>query len=112
MHVSNIHQKSTFHLTVNFFSDLCTKYSQVSSYEIVIESEYHFLNGKCVKQGSASNLGHGPVFFLATRWRARVWVAAYLDAAIGAPYVTSQQLGLHGDWIGLLKITNDNKPCE
>src|SRR4029434_9890172 len=49
MHVSNIHQKSTFHLTVNFFSDLCTKHSQVSSYELVIESEYHFLNEKCVK---------------------------------------------------------------
>ena len=62
-----------------------------------------------IGQGSASNLGRGPVFFLATRWRARVWVAAYLDAAIGAPYVTSQQLGLHWAWIGLLKITNDNK---
>ena len=35
-------------------------------------------------QGSASNLVRGPVFFLVTRWRARVWVTAYLDAAIGA----------------------------
>jgi len=26
--------------------------------------------------------------------------------------VHSQQLGLHGEWIGLLQITNDNKPCE
>ena len=63
-------------------------------------------------QGSASNLGRGPVFFLGTRWRARVWVTAYLDTAIGAPYLHSQQLGLHGEWIGLLQITNDNKPCE
>src|SRR4029434_6634029 len=45
----HIHQKSTFQLTGNFFSDLCTKHSQVSSYELVIESEYHFLNEKCVK---------------------------------------------------------------
>ena len=65
-----------------------------------------------IRQGLASNLGRWPVFFLATKWRARVWVAAYLDAAIGAPYVSFEQLGLHGEWIGLLKITNDNKPCE
>src|SRR4029434_6058603 len=38
-----------FILQSTFFSDLCTKHSQVSSYELVIESEYHFLNEKCVK---------------------------------------------------------------
>ena len=49
MHFSNIHLNSTFHLTVNFFSDLCTKHSQESSYELVIESKYQFLTGGCVK---------------------------------------------------------------
>src|SRR4029434_1406366 len=36
-------------ILVTLCSDLCTKHSQVSSYELVIESEYHFLNEKCVK---------------------------------------------------------------
>src|SRR4029434_6434645 len=44
-----------------------------------------------LEQGSASNLGRGPVFFLATRWRARVWVAAYLDAALGAVMAKSDR---------------------
>ena len=44
-----IFTKNLLFILVNFFSDLCTKHSQVSSYELVIESEYHFLNEKCVK---------------------------------------------------------------
>src|SRR4029434_1008559 len=43
-----IFTKNLLFILVNFFSDLCTKHSQVSSYELVIESEYHFSNGNCV----------------------------------------------------------------